>query len=47
MIPEVAYLGYKVDKKGISPCNETVLPMLNAPEPETVTQLKSYLGMLN
>ena len=47
MTPEVVYLGYMVDKKGISPCNEKILPMLNAPEPKTVTQLKSYLGMLN
>ena len=35
MTPEVVYLGYKVDKEGISPCNEKILPMLNESEPET------------
>ena len=43
----MVYLGYKVNKEGVSLCNEKILPMLNAPNPENVTQLKSYLGMLN
>lgn len=43
----VEYLGHIISEKGIepSPCN--VEAIIKAPVPSTVTQLKSYLGMIN
>ena len=47
MAPEVTYLGFRINKEGVSPVNEKIKPILEAPAPENVTQLKSFLGMLN
>ncbi|XP_046555656.1 uncharacterized protein K02A2.6-like [Haliotis rubra] len=44
---EVVYLGYRIDKEGIHPVPEKVMTIKEAPEPTSVTELKSYLGMLN
>ena len=47
LAPEVTYLGYKISKDGVTTIEEKILPILKAPAPENVTQLKSFLGMLN
>lgn len=47
MKDEVVFLGFKLDKKGISPVMDKVRQLLDAHAPENVTQLKSFLGMLN
>ena len=43
----VQYLGYSIDATGLKPTPEKVDAIMNAPEPTDVTQLRSYLGMLN
>ena len=47
MEPQVTYLGYKVSKEGIQPLDGKVDPITNAPAPKNVSQLKSFLGMIN
>ena len=45
--PEVEYLGHKVSKAGLSPTDAKVRAILEAPAPENVFQLRSFLGLLN
>ena len=47
LVPEVVYLGHKVNGQGIYPVEGKVTAINEAPVPQTVTELKSYLGMLN
>ena len=44
MLPEVEYLGHRISGKGLQPTAEKVV---EAPTPTSVTQLKSYLGLLS
>lgn len=43
----VKYLGHIIDKNGLRATDERVEAIKNAPIPTTVTQLKSFLGMVN
>ena len=43
---EVTYLGFRVNKEAIKPVPEKVSTIRLAPAPANVTELKSYLGML-
>ncbi|KAG7295105.1 hypothetical protein JYU34_022039 [Plutella xylostella] len=43
----VSYLGFVIDKNGLHKCPEKVKSILNAKKPENVTDLKSFLGMVN
>jgi MoaA/NifB/PqqE/SkfB family radical SAM enzyme len=45
--PEVEYLGHKISKAGLSPTDAKVRAILEAPAPENVFQLRSFLGLLN
>ncbi|KAK6169531.1 hypothetical protein SNE40_020570 [Patella caerulea] len=45
--PTCEGLGHKLDKDGIHPTNEKVTAIQNAPLPTSVTELKSYLGLIN
>ena len=47
MAPEVTFLGYRVNKEGVTTVDEKIKPITDAPLPSNVTQLKSFLGMLN
>ena len=47
MEPQVTYLGHKVSKEGIQPLDDKVNAITNAPAPKNVSELKSYLGMIN
>ena len=47
MLGEVEYLGHKITSQGLQPTDEKVWAILKAPAPVNVSQLKSYLGMLN
>ena len=47
MAPEVTYLGFRINQEGVSVVDEKIKPILEAPVPQNVTQLKSFLGMLN
>ena len=47
MEPQVTYLGHSVSKEGIQPMEDKVEAITNAPPPRNVSELKSYLGMIN
>ena len=47
MQPEVTYLGYPVNKDGICPLPEKVDFIKNASPPENVSELESFLGLIN
>ena len=47
MMTEVEYLGHKIPAKGLQPTTQKVRAITEAPRPTNVTQLKSFLGMLN
>ena len=46
-VPQVSYLGYLIDKDGMHPTDTKVKAIVDAPAPRDITQLKSYLGLLN
>ena len=47
MQPRVDYLGHRLDKDGLHPLPDKVEAIQKAPAPTNVTELKSYLGLLN
>ncbi len=47
MLPQVEYLGHQISGKGLQPTEDKVRTITDAPTPKYVTQLKSYLGLLN
>ena len=44
---QVEYLGYRIDANGIHPTDDKLKAIKDAPAPKDVSQLKSYLGLLN
>ena len=46
MAPEIEYLGFKISKQGVEKIEEKIKPIMEAPEPKDVSQLKSFLGMI-
>lgn len=46
-VPEVVYLGYTITKEGLLPTTTKVDAIAKAPAPKDITQLRSYLGLLN
>ena len=47
MQPEATYLGYRINKDGIFPLPEKIDFIKNAKSPKSVTELKSYLELIN
>ncbi|KAI4881016.1 hypothetical protein NFI96_011261 [Prochilodus magdalenae] len=47
MQDKVEYLGHLIDKEGLHPTETKVAAILNAPRPSNVTELRSFLGLLN
>ena len=47
LLQEVEYLGHKILANGLQPTTEKVQAIVQAPQPTNVTQLKSFLGMIN
>ena len=47
MISEVEYLGLSISAKGIQPVSVKVRAIKDAPRPQDVSQLRSFLGLLN
>ena len=43
----VEYLGYKIDAQGLHPTNSKVEAIVNAPAPTNISELRSFLGLLN
>ena len=44
---EVTYLGFRVNRDGITPLTDRIDSLQKAPAPTNVSELKSFLGMLN
>ena len=47
MLPSVEYLGHRISASGLQPTDEKVKALKEAPVPQNVSQLKSFLGLLN
>ena len=47
MKPSLECLGHRVDKEGFHPVEAKVQAIKDAPAPTNVTELKSFLGMIN
>ena len=47
LLPTVEYLGHKISAQGLQPTNEKIKAILDAPPPKDVTQLCSFLGLIN
>ena len=47
MLPFLKYLEYRISSEGIQPTKEKVRAILEAPDPQNVSQLHSFIGMLN
>lgn len=47
MLSSVEYLGYRISAEGLRPTLEKVKAVQSAPAPQDVTQLKSFLGLVN
>ena len=45
--PSVEFLGYCIDEKGRHPLQNEVQAIHNAPVPKNVSELRSFLGLLN
>ena len=46
MADSVEYLGFLIDKSGVSVLEDKIKPILEAPEPENTSQVRSFLGMI-
>ena len=47
LTPSVEYLGHVIDEEGLHPSQEKVRAIQEAPEPTNVSELKSFLGLIN
>ena len=47
MTESVEYLGHVIDRDGLHPSQEKLRTIQEAPEPRNITELKSFLGLLN
>ena len=47
LMPSVEYLGYKITEKGLQPTAEKVEAVQSAPAPQDISQLKSFIGLVN
>ena len=47
MLPSIEYLGHTISASGLQPTKEKVRAIVEAPVPQNVSQLKSFLGLLN
>lgn len=43
----VSYLGFKIDRQGLHKCHDKVEAIVRAKTPTNITELKSFLGMVN
>ncbi|XP_042372461.1 uncharacterized protein K02A2.6-like [Plectropomus leopardus] len=47
LAPSVTYLGHKITAEGLCPVEDKVRAIKEAPSPKCVTELRSFLGMVN
>ena len=46
-MPEVTYLGHRIDKDGLNPMVDKTKAILQAPAPKSTTELRAFLGLIN
>ena len=46
-VPEVTYLGFRIDAHGLHPTENKLQAIKDAPRPVDIKQLRSFLGLLN
>lgn len=46
-VPKVEFLGFTIDKSGLHTSETKVKAILDAPEPKSVTEVKSFVGLVN
>lgn len=46
-VPEVSYLGFRIDADGLHPTQDKVKAIVEAPAPTNLKQLESFLGVFN
>lgn len=46
-LPSVQYLGHQISANGLQPTDEKIRAIRDAPAPKDVSQLKSFLGLVN
>ena len=47
MVPSVEYLGHHISSEGICPTEDIKRTIMEAPVPQNVSQLRSFLGLIN
>ena len=47
MAHSVEYLGHRISKEGITPTEDKVRAITEAPEPSNVSELRAFLGLIN
>lgn len=47
LLPKVVYLGHMIDGNGLHPTKEKVRAVQEAPRPQNITELRSFLGIIN
>ena len=47
LLPTVEYVGHKITAQGLQPTLDKVKAVQNAPAPQKVSQLKSFIGLVN
>lgn len=47
MVPSIKFQGYRVDGESRHPTDEKIIAIGEAPTPQNVAELRSYLGLLN
>ena len=47
MAPGIEYLGHKISPQGLHPTPDKIKAIRDAPKPESVSELKSFLGLLS
>ncbi len=45
--PKIEYLGHILDTQGVHPTEEKIKAIKDAPQPKNVSELRSFLGMIN
>ena len=45
--PHIEYLGHVIDENGLHPTDDTIAALKEAPTPKNITQLRSFLGLIN
>lgn len=46
-IPKITFMGHLISEKGIGPTEEKVRAVVNAREPKTASEVRSFLGLVN